>query len=253
MQAIRYFKLGIASLLVAAAWPASAGLVTTLPTNLLNANARLDFSEDAVGALDLAGVTRTALGTATAIGTTGASFNLPVTSATTELSLFPLSLTSVAGTSNGAALELNRGAGKDLIIANAALDFKNKKLSADVYVNGVKTSLSTVYTFDIAQGLSLSTKGGLTLHEVVNHLTLTSEAVDTFASALGLKGALKATLGSIDYGSITIDISPTLRLPLGSVSGKPYTPPPVPEPSTYALVGLGLLVAAKVARRKSAA
>ena len=84
MQVTRTFKLGVASLLVAAAWPASAGLVTTINTSALEANARLDFSTDAVQAMNGVGISRTALGTTKAIGTGGVSFNMPVTSATTR-------------------------------------------------------------------------------------------------------------------------------------------------------------------------
>jgi hypothetical protein len=249
MQATRIFKLGVASLLVAAAWPASAGIVTTLNTSALAANARLDFSADAVNALDTAGITRKALGTTTAIGTGGASFNLPITTATTDLSLS--GLTAVSGASIGAALDLNRGAGKDLILGNFKVDFKNKKVTGDAWSNGVKSALD-IYTFNIAQGLTISTKGGLSLKAKVEHLTLTTAAVDTFATALKVPNVLKTTLAGLDYGSISVDIGVALR-PGGAVSGKAYTPPPVPEPSTYALMGLGLLAAAKVARRKKAA
>ena len=249
MQVTHTVKLGAAALLVAAALPASA-LTTTLNTTWLAANARLDFSADAASALDTAGISRTALGTTTAIGTSGNSFNLPVTSATVDIGLFPPSLTSVAGSSMGAALELNRGTGKDLIIGNMAIDFKNKKVTADAWSNGVKSSLD-VYTFNIAQGLTISLNGGLSLKEKLDHLTLTSSAVDTFAAALKLPNVTKSLLAGLDYGTINIDIGVALRSG-GPVSGKAYTPPPVPEPSTYALMGLGLVAAAYVARRKSA-
>lgn len=242
--------MGVASLLVAAAWPASAGLVTTLNTSALQADARLDFSTDAVQAMSGVGISRTALGTTKEIGTGGVSFDMPVTSATTNLNLFPPSLTSVAGSSMGAAIGLNSGS-NSLILGNFTLDFKNKAVKADAWANGAKSSLN-VYTFNIAQGLTLSTTGGLSLHEVVDHLTLTSQAADTFASALNIAPLLKPVLTMLNYGSITIDIKPALRAG-GSVSGKAYTPPPVPEPSTYALMGLGLLAAAKLARRKKAA
>jgi hypothetical protein len=250
MHAKHVFKLGAAALLVAAALPASA-FVTTLNTSALAANARLDFSADAVNALDTAGITRKALGTTTAVGTGGASFNLPVTTASVDIGLLPPSLTAVSGASIGAALDLNRGAGKDLILGNFTVDFKNKKVSGDAWSNGVKSALD-IYTFNIAQGLTISTKGGLSLKAKVDHLTLTSAAVDTFASALKVPGVLKTTLAGLDYGSISVDIGVALRSG-GAVSGKAYTPPPVPEPSTYALMGLGLLAAAKVARRKKAA
>ena len=249
MQVTHTFKLGAAALLVAAALPASA-LTTTLNTTWLAANARLDFSADAASALDTAGISRTARGTTTAIGTSGNSFNLPVTSTTIDIGLFPPALTPVSGASMGAALELNRGAGKDLIIGNMTIDFKSKVIKADAWSNGVKSSLD-VYNFNIAQGLQLSLNGGLSLKEKLDHLTLTSTAVDTFAAALKLPNVTKSLLAGLDYGTINIDIGVALRSG-GPVSGKAYTPPPVPEPSTYALMGLGLVAAAYVARRKAA-
>ncbi len=250
MQANRFFKLAVASLLVAAAYPASA-LVVTLPTNALEANARLDFSADAVNALDSAGITRTALGTTKSLDSTGTSFNLPVTSSSVNIGLLPPSLTAVAGSSMGAALDLSRGAGKDLVLANMSLDFKNKKVTGDAWANGVKSTLD-IYTFNIAQGLTISLKGGLSLKTKVDHLTLTTAAVDAFSTALKIPSVLKPTLAGLDYGSITVDIGVALRKG-GAVSGKAYTPPPVPEPGTYALMGLGLAAAAVVARRKKAA
>lgn len=230
-----------------------AALTTTLPTSLLNANGKLTFSADAVNVLDTVGISRTALGTATQLDQAGTIFNLPITSATTSLSIFPPSLTAVSGASMGSAIDLGRGAGNDLIFGNAQLDLSQGKLYADVWSNGVKSHLN-IFNFQVAQGLTLSLKGGLSLKEELNHLTLTSDGVEAFASALHLPKAIKGFLADIqDFGSISINISPTLRMPLGSVSGKPYNPPPVPEPGTWLLMGLGLVAAAMTARRSRGA
>jgi hypothetical protein len=251
MHATRIFKTTAAALLVIAAWPAQAGLVTVLPTSSLNANAILDFSEDAINLLDTAAITRTALGTTTEIGTGGGHFNLPITSATTELNISgsTSSIKAIAGSSMGAALDLNRGSGKDLIIGNFTLDFVHNRVIGDTWANGVYSRID-IYTFNYSEALKVSTSGGLKLTAKVDHLTLTDAAVESFASALKLPSVLKDLLATVDYGSIAVDISPTLRIP-HDVSGKPYVPPPVPEPSTYLLMGVGLLAAAKVARKSA--
>jgi len=60
-------------------------------------------------------------------------------------------------------------------------------------------------------------------------LTITSEAFDLFKQGLGLRPGGVAAMASIpDYGVMTVAI---------------------PEPSTYALLGLGLLGVAGVVRR----
>lgn len=248
MQAKHLFKLSAAALLVAAALPASA-FNLTLPTSALQANAVLAFSTDSVQAMNGVGITRTALGTTSQIGTGGTTFNLPVTSASVNIGLFPPSLTATSGQSQGAALGLSLGS-NSVTLANFAIDFNKKTITADSWVNGLNKSTLAVYTFNIAQGLTISMSGGLHLHESLNHLTLTTAGADKIANGLNINPYLRPALTMLDYGTINIDIVPALR---SGVSGKPYTPPPVPEPSTYALVGLGLVVAAKVARRKKAA
>ena len=246
VQALRLATLGAVLASSSTAW----ALTTTLPTSALNANGTLTFSADAVNVLNTVNVNRTALGTTTAVGTTGSVFVLPVTSATTAISIWPPSITATSGTAMGSAIGFDRGPGNSLIFGNARLDLSAGKVYADVWQNGVKSYLN-IFDFHVAQGLTLSLNGGLNLKEKLDHLTLTTDGVNAFTSALHVPNALKGFLASIDdFGSIDINISPTLRTPLGSVSGKAYNPPPVPEPATYVLTTLGLIAAAVCAARR---
>lgn len=246
MQAKSLFKLSAASLLVAAALPASA-LNLTLPTSALQANATLTFSSASVQALNGVGIKRSALGTSTALDSTGTAFNLPVTSASVAIGLFPPSLTATSGQSMGAALGLTLGS-NTVTLGNMTIDFAKKTVSSDAWVNGTNKTNIAIYTFNIAQGLSISMNGGLHLTESLNHLTLTQAGADTIANGLNLNPYVRPALTMLDYGTININITPALRF---GVSGKAYTPPPVPEPSTYALIGLGLVAAGAVARRRA--
>jgi hypothetical protein len=73
----------------------------------------------------------------------------------------------------------------------------------------------------------------------VTGLTITADAFTYFAQALGLTDFGKTAMGGIkNYGTFSTDISMDVRA--------------VPEPSTYALMGLGL-VGLVFARRRAAA
>ena len=256
-----------ATLGMSASAPVMALSITlpAIPTGWLNANAALKFSEDAIGTLSTANVTVTPLGTATTIafvpGETQ-SYNLPITTVTAKLGFKPL-VEPVLGAAMGVGLDLNRGPGKDLILANYAINFTDKVIRGDAWLNGVKTVGLPIFTFDIGAALGISLKGGLYLKEQLTHLRLTEDSANSFISALGIPKVLKGTLLDIDFGSIDIRIDPSLRKHF--INGKAYVPTfpaaaparlafmsvsPVPEPSSGILVLFGLAGMAALAHRR---
>lgn len=238
----RMFKAGFAALLAASALPSFAlSLPVTLPTSFIQANATLQFSDDALGGLELGGITVTPRGTATDLG--AGAYNLPITSLTVDLAAFK----PTSGASKGAALDLTSTRGGSLSLANFTLDLKNNAVLADVTANGSTLTQSKVYSFDVLQPLKFNLKGGISLTETVGNLTLTKESADLFASALKLPRVVATVLAAVNFGTIEAKITPEIRW--GGLSNAA----PVPEPSTYALMGLGLAAAGFIARRRARA
>ena len=255
-------SLASAALCLSSCAPAMALSITLpkIPTAWLNANAYLNFSEDAISALDLAKVQVTALGSASDVANATYSYNLPITSVTARVGFKPL-VEPVAGEVMGAALDLSRGQGKDLILGNFAINFTQKVISGDAWLNGIKSTLP-IFTFEVDAPLSITLKGGLALTEQLNHLSLTDAAADSFVSALKIPPVLKSTLTSIDFGNIDIRINPSFRKPW--FNGKAFVPPvndmmlksaslmptsPVPEPSAVILMLLGLVGLTAISHR----
>lgn len=108
--------------------------------------------------------------------------------------------------------------------------------------NGVGT-LNDFALWKAATLTGETTVGGAgTYVNTVSGLSITSEGFNVFSQSLGLlslgRGALTAVT---DFGSIT-----------SVIEAVPITPA-IPEPSTYALMGLGLVGIALAARRRAAA
>ena len=108
--------------------------------------------------------------------------------------------------------------------------------------NGVGT-LNDFALWKAATLTGETTVGGAGTYEnTVSGLSITSEGFNVFSQSLGLlslgRGALTAVT---DFGSIT-----------SVIEAVPITPA-IPEPSTYALMGLGLVGIALAARRRAAA
>lgn len=173
-----------------------------------------------------------ALGTATAVGTGGWTFSLPIT--TIEVNN---ALKIASGSAVGSALELARNKYDDetetttklaVTLANFTLDYINLKVIADVTPKGGATSGKfAVFTFTKKDPLALKYKFPLTItgHEVLDNLSLTAPAVDLFAGALGLEGeAVLNAVRAAKFGTLTQDISTNARKP--AASKVPYVPAP---------------------------
>ncbi len=226
---------------------AQAGTVT-LNTAGNKAVSTLVLSKAAQDLSKSSSITYGAAGNATT-GTTAGTFNLPITQAVLNVGLFTPT-TPISGKSIGSAIIATKGT-KQIGLANFSVDYATKTVSGDFISNGTSTSMA-MFAFKEQTKLNLSLRGlSLTMNQTLGNLTLTSAANAKFGAALGLSSGLQSQFSGLDFGTITIDISSMTRK---AVSTAKFTPSMmVPEPSTYALMGLGLAGIGFVARRKARA
>lgn len=230
-------SMAAVGLSLAALAPAQA---LSLNTTGIVANSKFEFSAAAIELLEAQGASVTALGNASAISGSSYAFNLPITQVSAGLFL-----NVTEGEAVGSALEISRSfRGKEygITLANFTLDFNTNQMLADLTpMGGTTLKQAAVYSFDVANdlGLKYSFPLNISLHQELDNFRFTDSAVQTFASALNIGSSLIPLLKSTDFGTITNDINPSLRLP---VSAKVYTVTPslVPENPSWALMGLGL-------------
>ena len=234
--------------LLAAASSANA-LELTLPTSLLNANAVYSFSSTSATVMGRMGIGVSALGDATSVNGSAWTFNMPVTQVSVDASILPLALTPVSGQAKGAGLLIQDDTGA-LALSNFGLDFTHDVLTADLTTASGTSKAFDVFSFTVAQGLTISDSNGLSLNMNLTNMTLTSGAQSAFANALNLPSFAVAVLGNLNFGSLAVDISPSLRM---GVSGNALVVGAVPEaPSPY-MFALGLLGMTVVSRRRTSA
>ena len=221
-------------------------ITVTLPTSALDAQSVFTFNSNTVDVMGLFGVGVSALGNTRASASNAWAFEMPVTQVVVSASLLPLALTPVSGQTMGSALDI-KGAKGELVLANFALDFQRSMLTADLTTSSGTLKGFDVYSFHVADGLHLSTSGGLSMQMTLDQMMLTTGAQSQFASALKLPTFAKAAMATLDFGTLSIDISPALRT---GVSAKAYTASMVPEAPHSAMLLLGLLGLAVVSRRR---
>lgn len=237
-----------ASLFVASMGGAQAiGVPITLPTTNIDADAVFSFSAGSQLLMNRMGVDVSGLGNSTRVGSEGLAFNMPVTEVSVFTSLFPPNLTPTSGKATGSALGFMGEAG-GFTLGNFAIDFKRNVLVADFMTNAGTTKGFDVFTFNVAEGLQISTNGGLSMNMSLDQMKLTTGARDRFASSLGLDDFVLPVLTNLDFGTLSIDINPSLRF---GISDKVYTASTaVPEAPQMLLMMLGLVGLAAVSHRR---
>lgn len=213
----------------------------------LQGGGTLTFSESLMGALDVAGIVTTAAGPAT-VTSDGVTISAaaPVLTMSGELDMGANTFTATNVRTMGGALMT--AAKKNfatttgsLSVTGITVDLTTKAIFADLTgANGVGT-VNGVHVWNYANIAGPTVfpveVGVVNANNTLTGLTITSTAFDLFGKSLGLTAGGKAAMQSIDdYGTMVASINVTV----------------VPEPSTYALMGLGLVglaFAAKRARR----
>lgn len=243
-------KTSLAAVVAGAAVSAHA-FSLTLDTTLLEANSTLTFSQDAVDALGLAHTSVSAGGYATSLGTNSAGlpqFNLPVTSLSANISLIPLSLSTTAAKATGSSLSfVNARNNQSVSFSNLAINFNNSTIYGDFTSAAGTTSQLDLFNFSVTKPLTFSLSGGVSITESMGNMYMTTDAIKAFQTGLGLTRAVNAILPAINFGSIDAKVVPWLRSkPLSSIKA-------VPEPSTYAILGVGLAFAGMLKTRRKQA
>jgi hypothetical protein len=233
----------------------SASATLALNTAGLQANSTLNLSPAAQSLASGSGITFRGAGNAYA-GATAGSFVLPVTQAVLNVGLFTAP-TPVSGKSIGSALLVTKGTGvaaKTAGLANFSVDYSTHQITGDLISGGAAKSMA-LFTFKEQSPLKISLKGlSLTMNQTIGSLGLTAPANTALGTALGLSSAAQTAFGKTDFGTVTIDISTVSRTGKLGIGNRAFTSADmIPEPSTYALMGLGLVGIGFVARRKARA
>ncbi len=244
----------VAAVAFVAAGAASAAATTVNVGGILD-NLRLDggsgtlsFSADLMAALDTGKVAVSSWngGTATAtkdvdgfyteVSATANISNIVVDSATHKYN----SIVVTGGATQTSPVLKGVSSGGSLSVGDLNVDYVNKRVYATVVgANGVGT-LTNYYLWDIVNPVVQDTyvAGQNQTLTTISGLQITAGGFNTFVQSLGLLSLGKGALQTVtDFGTITTKISVT----------------PVPEPSTYALMAMGVAAVGVAARRRRAA
>ncbi len=263
-RAIQFRDIATASALLLGLATAQASVITTPIDQIpLSGAASLSFSGDLLGALDTGKVSVTAYGAAISTITkdndgfyTGGTVSAPLTTLTYDPANFEIfGMGSTGGLTMTAPILKNVSSGGSLTVTDLRADLSAQTIYATViggngvgtisdmalwHFSGLSSQRYTRYqTIDTSfSGLSIAITG----------LTITQQGFNAFTQSLGLLTLGKSALmGVTDYGTITSTIE------MMDAPNFPWSVTSVPEPSTYALMGLGLAGLVMAAKRRRSA
>jgi hypothetical protein len=170
-------------------------------------------------------------------------FTAPATSLKLEANgMAFLGANSTGGITMTAPVQRSVSSGGTLTVTDLAIDVPTKRVLATfIGANGVGTRQNVHFlNYANLSGDSVLATAG-TFQNQLNVMTITPEAFDILVQGLGLLTLGRGALASIeDFGVISNRITAVA------------TAPAIPEPSTWALMSLGLVAVAWVGRRSKA-
>lgn len=232
------FSQVLKSVAVAAAVAASASsFAATInagssPLYLVSGTGTLSFTDAVISAFAAGGVAITPVAPAT---WTAPSAATPVNEIVTGGSGAVQTVTTSGGLFQKSTPNFTNTGG-DITVTNLKVDFTSNTIYANVSgANGLASNPNlALFTFSSVTGDTNISSAG-TYNTTISGLSMTAAGKAAYAQGLGLNAIGQSVLGAIaDYGSISSTI----------------TVAAVPEPSTYALMGIGLAGVAFVARRR---
>ena len=251
-------KFAMKSIVAAAAFVAAgvaSAAAITVPAGVISPDfdgmtftgaGSLSFSADLLGALDTGKVSVAGYGAATATVAkdadgfyTEASASAPITALTIDsVSKQVLAAATTGGATQTAPVLKSVSSGGSLTVTDLSANLSNNTIYATIIGgNGVGTITNfALWNFATLTG-GTTIAGPGTYNNSITGLSLTTDGFAKFSQALGLLSLGKSAMqGITDYGTISSTIVATA----------------VPEPSTYALMGLGLIGVAVAKRRRAA-